>query len=97
MREKGKQEWSSEEGQQSPEEASPTKSIKDPAPIDEDGFARKAGEIIARAASHASDAVLHRSKRNSGVRTFAVQDQFKRTVVAVATSREGHRKRGTRR
>ena len=63
MREKGKQEWSSEEGQQSPEEAPPPKSIKDPAPIDEDGFARKAGEIIARAASHASDAVLHRGKR----------------------------------
>ena len=61
MREKGKQEWSSEERQS--EEAPPTKSIKDPAPIDEDGFARRAGEIIARAASHARDAVLHRGKR----------------------------------
>jgi hypothetical protein len=58
MREKGKQEWSSEEDRdRAPEEAPPTN-----APIDEDGLARRAGEIIARAASHASDAVLHRGK-----------------------------------
>jgi len=39
MREKEKQ-----------EEAPPTKSIEEPTPIDEDSFARRAGEIIARAA-----------------------------------------------
>jgi hypothetical protein len=64
MREKGKQEWSSEERQRlSPEEASSTKSIKDPAPIDEDGFARRAGEIIAQAAGHVKDASRHPRKR----------------------------------
>jgi hypothetical protein len=64
MREKEKQEWSSEGGQrQSPEEAAPTQSTKDPVPIDEDGFARRAGEIIARAAGHVRDADLHPGKR----------------------------------
>jgi len=47
MREKEKQEHFSE---RKPEEAPPTKSIKEPAAIDEDSFARRAGEIIARAA-----------------------------------------------
>jgi hypothetical protein len=64
MREKGKQEWPSEEGQRwSPEEAPATKSIKDPASIDEDGFARRAGEIIAQAARHVNDANRHPRKR----------------------------------
>jgi hypothetical protein len=79
MREKGKQQRSSEERQS--EEApptkstknpaaidedgfaAPTKSTKNPAAIDEDGFARRAGEIIAQAARHVNDANRHPRKR----------------------------------
>jgi hypothetical protein len=61
MREKGKQQRSSEERQS--EEAPPTKSTKNPAAIDEDGFARRAGEIIAQAARHVNDANRHPRKR----------------------------------
>jgi hypothetical protein len=64
MREKGKQGRSSEERQrQSPEEGPPMKSIETPAPIDEDSYGRRAGEIIARAARHVRDAVHHPGKR----------------------------------
>jgi hypothetical protein len=34
-----------------------------PAPIDEDSYGRRAGEIIARAARHVRDAVHHPGKR----------------------------------
>jgi hypothetical protein len=64
MREKGKQEWSSEERQtQSSEEAPPVKLTETPAPIDEDSYGRRAGEIIARAARHVGGAVHHPGKR----------------------------------
>jgi hypothetical protein len=64
MREKRKQEWASEERlRQSPEEAPPMKLTETPAPIDEDSYGRRAGEIIARATRHVRDGVHHPGKR----------------------------------
>jgi len=64
MREKTKQEQEqlSRERQDREKSASP-KSSADLPPIYDDGFARRAGEIIARAAAHLKDAVHRRGKR----------------------------------
>ncbi len=61
MRETGKQEQFSKERQREmPEEAPSIKSIGEPAPIDDHSFARRAGQIIARAVRSVS---WHRGTR----------------------------------
>jgi hypothetical protein len=59
MHEKTKQEQQQRSGAQ--QSASPKPSAHLP-PIYDDGFARRAGEIIARAAAHMKDAVRRRGK-----------------------------------
>jgi len=63
MREKTKQEQEqlSRERQDREKSASP-KSSADLPPIYDDGFARRAGEIIARATAHMKDALHRRGK-----------------------------------
>jgi hypothetical protein len=58
MRGKGKQEqFSNDRCRKTPKEAPPPKTIGEPAPVDDESFARRAGQIIARAVRGAGHAI----------------------------------------
>jgi hypothetical protein len=63
MREKeNKEQYSKERRREGPEEAPARKSIGDPAPIDDDTFARRAGQIIARAVRGVKSSIAGKRK-----------------------------------